>query len=188
MTRIVLAKLTDCLRSKCPDARDCLNDLVVPAMANISSKVDFKLSYIGEIDEEDGGVECKHGPSECMGNIIQLCAAELYPDPKIYLGFATCLTNDYESIPEEEFVRGCALEHDVDFEKLNECASRDNGAHGEDLLRDSVNATANAGVRYSCTVRLDNDVRCIRDGGEWKNCPGGSKPQDLVKSIIQATK
>lgn len=35
------------IMSKCPDARDCLHDLVLPAMVNISHLVDFKLSYIG---------------------------------------------------------------------------------------------------------------------------------------------
>lgn len=34
--------------SKCPDARDCLRDLVVPAMEKISEKVDFRLSYIAK--------------------------------------------------------------------------------------------------------------------------------------------
>lgn len=34
--------------SKCPDARDCLRDFVVPAMEAIVDKVDFRLSFIGE--------------------------------------------------------------------------------------------------------------------------------------------
>lgn len=33
--------------SKCPDARDCLHDLILPAMQNISHEVEFTLSYIG---------------------------------------------------------------------------------------------------------------------------------------------
>lgn len=36
------------IMSKCPDARDCLQQLVVPAMAQVSDKVNFKLSYIGK--------------------------------------------------------------------------------------------------------------------------------------------
>ena len=36
------------IMSKCPDAKDCLQLLVVPAMVQISDKVDFKLSYIGK--------------------------------------------------------------------------------------------------------------------------------------------
>jgi hypothetical protein len=35
------------IMSKCPDAKACLQELVVPAMEKISDKVDFKLSFIG---------------------------------------------------------------------------------------------------------------------------------------------
>lgn len=35
------------IMSKCPDARDCLRDLIVPTMERVSDKVDFKLSFIG---------------------------------------------------------------------------------------------------------------------------------------------
>ena len=35
------------IMSRCPDARDCLQDLIVPAMENISDKVLFNLSFIG---------------------------------------------------------------------------------------------------------------------------------------------
>ena len=73
-----------------------------------------------------------------MGNIIELCAFELYPDPKISLGFTMCLTRDYENIPSEELVSDCALEHAIDVKALDDCAMRDNGAHGLDMLRKSV--------------------------------------------------
>ena len=35
------------IMSKCPDARDCLRDLVVPAMEQLVDMVDFTLSFIG---------------------------------------------------------------------------------------------------------------------------------------------
>lgn len=77
-----------------------------------------------------------------MGNIIELCARELYPDPKTSLGFIMCLTRDYQHIPARSLVEDCALEHAVDFDALNECATRDDGAHGMTLLRHSVERTA----------------------------------------------
>ncbi|KAJ2971489.1 hypothetical protein NQ176_g7660 [Zarea fungicola] len=122
--------------SKCPDTRDALRLLLLPAMQQVYDKVDFKLSYIGSVDGE--GVKCKHGPSECLGNIVELCARELYPDPKISLGFVMCLTRDYQNIPDRSLIEDCALEHAIDFNKLNECATRDDGAHGLKLLRDSA--------------------------------------------------
>ncbi|KAH6659222.1 hypothetical protein BKA67DRAFT_652470 [Truncatella angustata] len=126
------------IMSKCPDARDCLRDLVLPTMMRVNTKVNFTLSYIGTPTDSNDGVACKHGPNECMGNILELCAAHLYPDPKIYLGFVMCLTRDYKEIPQRELVEDCALEHAVDFEQLNDCATKDDGGFGVSLLRNSV--------------------------------------------------
>ncbi len=85
--------------------------------------------------------------------MIELCAADIYPDPKIYLGFTMCLTRDYARIPDRDLVQDCALEHAIDFGKINACVSRDDG-YGLSLLRDSVERTQKAGVKYSCTVRV----------------------------------
>ncbi|KAI1279082.1 hypothetical protein F5Y07DRAFT_397175 [Xylaria sp. FL0933] len=134
--------------SKCPDTRDCLKELLLPAMIQVHEKVNFTLTYIGTPTENDG-VECKHGPGECMGNIIELCAHQLYPDPKIWLGFTMCLTKDYHAIPQRELVEDCALEHAVDFEKINECATRDDGAFGMGMLRESVKRSASVRLSLS---------------------------------------
>ncbi|KAF1965247.1 hypothetical protein BU23DRAFT_490068 [Bimuria novae-zelandiae CBS 107.79] len=170
------------IMSKCPDARDCIEKLVVPAMANVSEKVDFKLSFIGKTTDDDG-VICKHGQTECLGNILELCAASEYPDPKIYLGFTRCLVQRYEEIPATSLIKDCALEYGIEFEKLNDCASRDDGAYGMGMLRDSVTRSSELGVSTSCTVRLDGKTRCVRDGGKWRDCEGGSEPEDLVSDI-----
>lgn len=170
------------IMSKCPDARDCLKDMVLPAMMRVYDKVNFTLSFIGTPTENDG-VDCKHGPGECMGNIIELCAHHLYPDPKIYLGFTMCLTKDYKSIPQRELVEDCALEHAIDFEKLNDCAAQDDGAFGIAMLRESVRRSTNAGVTKSCTVRLNDEIYCIRDDGEWSACPSGPSVNDLIIAV-----
>lgn len=168
------------IMSQCPDAQDCLVDLIVPAMQRVSDKVNFTLSFIGDIDNDET-VHCKHGEDECLGNIMMLCAQELYPDPKISLGFNTCLIRDYENIATRQLVEGCALEHAVDFEKLNSCMSEE--GEGMELLKASVRRSAEKKVQYSCTVRLNNKFRCIRDDGAWVDCEDGSEPSDLVRDI-----
>ncbi|CAK7199761.1 hypothetical protein SEUCBS139899_002444 [Sporothrix eucalyptigena] len=170
------------IMSKCPDAVDCLRELVLPTMQQVYDKVNFTLSFIGR-PTSDGGVECMHGPAECMGNILELCAHKLNPDPKIYLGFTMCISNDYERIPDRELIEGCALEHAVDFEALNECATRDDGQYAMNLLRDSVQRTKEVGVTKSCTVRVDNKIYCIRDNGEWTDCPSGPGVHDLIITV-----
>lgn len=118
-----------------------------------------------------------------MGNIIELCAAKLYPSPKTYLGFTMCLTRDYHSIPQKSLVEDCALEHGLDFDKLEECSVEENGGTGLAMLRDSVRRSTDAGVTMSCTVRLNEEIYCIRDDGEWKECPKGAGVNDLVIAI-----
>lgn len=126
-----------------------------------------------------------HGQEECLGNIIELCVARLYPDPKIYLGFTMCLSRDYANIPKRSLVEDCALEHGISIEEINSCTVEDDGGLSVDLLKSSFNRSAEAGVTKSCTVRLNGKMRCIRDGGEWKDCQGGSKPQDLINDVLE---
>jgi len=169
--------------SKCPDARDCLSQLILPVMSELSPHINFTLSYIGQSTPHDDGVLCPHGPTECLGDIIELCARELYPDPKQWLGFTMCLETEYDRIPERDFVQGCAGEYGMAFERINECVSRDDGGYGIGLLRRSVERSRDLGVKYSCTVRLDDKVRCIRDSGKWIDCEDGSEVEDLKKDI-----
>lgn len=65
-----------------------------------------------------------------------------------------CLTKDYKHIPERSLVEDCALEHAIDFTALNECAARDDGAHGLDLLRKSVQRSADVRTHISLEPNL----------------------------------
>jgi len=125
-----------------------------------------------------------HGQEECLGNIIELCAAKLYRDPKVYLGFTMCLAKEYTEIPGRTLVEDCALEHGISMERLNTCTVDEDGALSVDMLQASFNRSAAAGVTKSCTVRLNDKVRCVRDGGKWSDCEGGSTAHDLVEDII----
>lgn len=102
--------------------------------------------------DADEPVTCKHGPTECLGNEIELCAADLYPNVETYLGFTLCLSESYSHIPERSLFEECALEHGLDFEKLNQCVSKDDGNYAMDLLRQSVARSDAMGVTFSCTV------------------------------------
>jgi hypothetical protein len=108
-----------------------------------------------------------------MGNIIELCAAHLYPEPRIYLGFVMCLTRDYEDIPKEELVQDCALEHGIDFDKLNACSSSDDG-FGIGMLRNSVTRSKEVRIFMSSALFLLYKVHTNECAG-WRHnqlhCP-----------------
>lgn len=137
------------------------------------------------VTDHDDGVSCMHGQTECLGNIVELCASHLYPDPKQYLGFTMCLSNDYADIPASGLLQDCALEHGMDFGRLNACLSEDDGETAANMLKKSVMRSAANNVTKSCTVRVDQQVYCIRDGGEWTDCEHGSDPKSLVDEILE---
>ena len=123
-----------------------------------------------------------HGPTECLGNMLGLCAAELFPkDVKRSLGFSTCLTQSYEKIPSRKLVEHCALEHGISFDDVNDCISEE--GKGLDLLEASVKRSQKAGVTRSCTVRLDDEIWCVRDGAQWKDCAKGPEVNNLVLAV-----
>ncbi|KAJ5121664.1 Gamma interferon inducible lysosomal thiol reductase GILT [Penicillium bovifimosum] len=201
------------IMSKCPDAQTCLQKLVLPVMEKVSDKVDFKLSFIASVSKSSEEIECKHGPGECIGDMLILCAANLpfppTPDETLLpsqnprtpiirsLGFSNCLLNDFARLPDRGFVHQCAMEHGIDFDALNKCASQqdDDPNDGKDggpplsgiaLLRESATRSEQLGVKISCTVRLDDAVWCIRDNDEWKDCSQngqGSQPSALIDQV-----
>jgi hypothetical protein len=40
-------------------------------------------------------------------------------------------------------------------------------------------------VTISATIRLNGEVYCIRDDGEWKDCPHGAGVNDLIINITK---
>lgn len=93
------------------------------------------------------------------------------------------MSESYEDIPSRSLVEDCAMEHGIDFDELNDCATKDNGAYAMDMLRKSVEHSTAKNVTISCTIRLDEKVWCIRDGGEWKHCDRGHEVTDLVHDV-----
>ncbi|CCX07806.1 hypothetical protein FPQ18DRAFT_362503 [Pyronema domesticum] len=164
--------------SQCPDAAYCFKHLIQPTLSSVGSLVKFTQSFIGTVTES--GVACKHGPSECLGNMLHLCGDNI--------GFSGCLFEDYEKVTQKEFVKSCAEKNGLDFENINQCASDIGEDGGLQRLERSVDRSDKAGVRISCTVRLEGKTVCVRDGDEWKNCPGGHKVEDLVKQVKEANK
>ena len=41
------------------------------------------------------------------------------------------------------------------------------GPEGQELLRASAREVARRSVVNSCTVEIEGEWRCVRDGGEW---------------------
>lgn len=130
-------------------------------------------------DPDSDAVTCKHGPGECLGNTIILCAAHLYPETKLSLGYANCLIHDFQEIPGRGLVQTCAMEHGLDFGKINDCISDAELAHR--LLTESVDRSAAAKIGTSCTIRLQQDIWCVT--GDQRDCDDSRNLTPLIEDI-----
>jgi hypothetical protein len=176
------------IMSKCPDAQYAFQQLVAPSLTELASRVDpplnYTLSFIGHATGAE--ISCKHGPEECLGNMLHLCGDSLASSLSQSISWSSCLLQDYEEIPARALVERCAQEAGVGFDAVNDCISDIGERGGAAMLRRSVLWSEHVGARISATVRVAGKVVCIRDDGEWKECEGGHEVRDLVREVEEA--
>jgi len=169
--------------SRCPDAFLCEDvfDKVLDHTGHV--KVDLSLLYVAKLDEsEPTGVNCKHGPLECIGNIHQLCLAKYAKESSVWWPFIQC--SNYQgraTIGTENAARHCAQVAGIDWVEsgVAECVA---GEEGPRLLRESVVRGQGLGIVKSCTIIINEKVRCVHDD-EWKECDEGHTVPQFVASI-----
>ena len=63
----------------------------------------------------------------------------------------------------------------------------DDEVSGLRLLRESFMRSHSLGIKRSCTVRVDEQVWCVRDGGIWKDC-GENEERSEVSALVEEIK
>ncbi|KAI7858859.1 hypothetical protein BDC45DRAFT_433143 [Circinella umbellata] len=170
--------------SKCPDKVEC-EEVFSQVLKQVSVPISLDVNYIGKPNiSEPYGIQCKHGPTECLGNIQELCFKQIYPDIDDWFdGFTLCLNEEYQDIGEDnDLAIKCAKRIGKDYDPVQNCITSLNGIQ---LLTDSVERTQSLNVEKSCTIYIDNKLRCIHDGS-WKECDGGYTISDFVHTIEEA--
>ncbi|KAJ3417084.1 hypothetical protein HDV05_006943 [Chytridiales sp. JEL 0842] len=172
--------VTAFVMSICPDAVFC-EDTLKEVLPKVEGIVNFQTDYIADSDSTAVyGATCKHGDNECLENIIQLCIRDSYPDRKDWFEFILCSNNYWYLMPSDPLIESCAQQVGIDYEKVKPCVE---GQRGKELFLESVKRKDKAHVVKSCTIVMNGRQRCIRDGGMWYSCPGGSSVDEFVASI-----
>lgn len=128
--------------SQCPYAAKSLTALL-PVIEQLGPHVDFELIHVGR--ENEGVLTSMHGPTEVVGDVLQLCAAR-YGAPGAWLQFVRCQMTEFREIPENW--QGCARQAQIPPDALCRCVE---GGEGAALLRASFAAAAEREARGSPT-------------------------------------
>jgi len=174
--------------SGCPDARFC-EQAFLRLLANYTSTTLVRAEYIAT-EDSTGAVTCKHGEGECKGNRNQLCLQAYVPKQKSYPWFLQTVICLWESgmVLSLDALPPCMqksrIPQDIQSKVLS-CASGDEGLK---LERQSAAVVKARSVERSCTVYIGGERRCIRDGGTWYDCPGGSTDAEFINTICDIYK
>jgi len=139
-------KLDFYVMSQCPYGTQ-VEDAVKPALDKLGDAVEFNLNFI-LTELEDGTFRSLHGESETQGDIVQLCAAKYNPDK--YMDMVVCMNENSRSIPYNW--EKCAKDNGLNVNDIKKCFE---GEEGENLLRESIKKTNQAGARGSPTMFIN---------------------------------
>ncbi|WVQ77001.1 hypothetical protein IAR50_006680 [Cryptococcus sp. DSM 104548] len=201
--------------SRCPDARLCENTFgTVLRTASIPPKINLSLQFIGSLNTSSSqpfGVECKHGPKECVGNAHQLCLTKHLKGVEDWYSAIECMNypSDWpDKVGEVGEVERCAktvggweeVEACIVGPKGEQDTNQEDGERlyltkeATHLLRSNVRKTEESGVKTSCTIDIASTLvsggkrRCVVDGGVWKGCDDGHMAADFVRVIEEEYK
>ncbi|KAJ6485012.1 hypothetical protein C8R47DRAFT_1130511 [Mycena vitilis] len=175
--------------SRCPDALACetiFNDVLNEVGRE---RMDLSLVYVANLNstDVDFGATCKHGPTECAGNVQQLCAAK-YANPGAWWDFVQCQNSHGRyQVGLPDVALQCAELAGINWESsgVGSCAGSDasgKAAEGIELLHESLLLGKALKIEKSCTVLIDRKKVCVRDD-TWKECDGGHGVDDFVRQI-----
>jgi len=151
--------------SQCPYGVQAL-DGILPAVEKIGGGVGLEIDYIG--NQRGGKLESMHGESEVIGNIAQLCAAEVAPEK--HHDYLTCMNKDWRKIPDNW--ESCAKDAGIDAAALGKCKD---GDQGQQLLKASFERAEKAGATGSPTIKVN--------GEDYR---GGRSVDDFTRSLCEA--
>ena len=116
--------------SLCPGCHEFIVNTLAPTYLKpgVSDILEVELVPYGNADYKKEGEKitftCQHGQAECKGNKLFACAFTLYPDNDSQVKFLQCAENSDEPQNSGE---QCSTEAGLDWNKINQCLTSDEG-------------------------------------------------------------
>lgn len=183
-TLITLVHLLSRPAFGCADAMFCQRAFK-PVMEALPGTATLHTAYIATLKDEES-VQCMHGSAECDGNKQQLCLQHHLPaaDNRKFVAALLCHSNGM--VNDVQHLQKCMTDAGIGADVQADVLKCIDGTLGATLQVASAKQVKDNAVRKSCTVFVDGVKRCIRDGGRFYDCPGGSETQDFITSMCDA--
>ena len=131
--------------SQCPFGTQVENALY-PVIKRMGDNVDLNINYIAS--KSGDSFNSLHGQKEVKGDMVQLCAKELYPSK--YFDLIACQNKNARAV--DTNWESCADSLGMDKEKLRACLT---GDEGKTLLSKSIDESNKVNARASPTIYIN---------------------------------
>jgi predicted DsbA family dithiol-disulfide isomerase len=146
--------------SQCPYGVQ-VEDAIAPVLEELGDSVNFRLDFIAQ-EAAGGRFNSLHGEPEVIGDKIQLCVQEHYPEELI--GFVTCQNKDYQDLVGS--IGKCADDVGIDADTIKDCYQ---GEEGTSLLSESVKNSEAVNAQGSPTIYIGGkQYQSGRDAASFK--------------------
>jgi len=139
--------------SKCPycSAYTVLFTSTVMSKAGLPEIIDLKEDFIGSVN--GGQFTCTHGPSECVGDEILICASQMYPEGWSWWNLTSCMQSDYTNVPSN--FQSCAEKSGYNSTIIAAIQACSQDKTGVQLLTASFNEASNQGIDEAPTIIIN---------------------------------
>mmetsp|Transcript_7166 Transcript_7166/g.20128 ORF Transcript_7166/g.20128 Transcript_7166/m.20128 type:complete len:275 (-) Transcript_7166:83-907(-) len=145
--------------SLCPQSLNLLNTTLrqVFSDSDLSSRISLRLVPFGNAQTIDSDhisdgykwwhpnasfpvIICQHHETECLGNMIHACAADVLKDPQAYVPFIVCMASYGPSTGVELTSYACGKKLGIDMESIKGCTYSERGSklHADNGLMTSL--------------------------------------------------
>lgn len=115
----------------CPDSRRFFLKQLWPTYSKIGSNIILELIPYGNAhvsgSPDKWTFTCQHGPEECLGNMIQTCAAEILNNTMDSLKFVVCAFN---TVRQDFIIKECIRDKELQ-KKVKSCSENSKGRNLE---------------------------------------------------------
>ncbi|XP_028169759.1 GILT-like protein 1 [Ostrinia furnacalis] len=140
--------------SRCPDSKAFVLEQLRPAMKLLSDHIMLMLVPFGKarsINQGYGGFQCQHGPSECLGNVVQSCALDQMLDrtDAQKVDYVAC---EFETFAGAKGDLSCVQKANVSPDLVRDCMA---SGRGTELQLDAEYLTRLVSPKFVPTVTID---------------------------------
>ncbi|XP_075977074.1 gamma-interferon-inducible lysosomal thiol reductase-like protein [Anticarsia gemmatalis] len=139
--------------SQCPDSRSFIVEQLQPTLKSYHEFIDVKLIPFGKAHNINRkAFQCQHGPTECMGNVVQSCTLDLMQG-RTDIDRADYVACEMNTQAGTKLDMQCVYEADVDEEDVYQCAT---SAKGLSLQLDDEYYTKIINPTFVPTITFDD--------------------------------